>query len=77
MTTMLRPILPLLMLIPLIAIAGTAHAATSADISVRTKPALSRPHAAAPKVRTERPTLPRIFAFADRECVRSGNRMVC
>jgi hypothetical protein len=76
--TILRPLLPLLLLIPLIVVAGAVHAAAPlANASPPAAVAAPQRSSAAPIKPTLDSRLARIFTVSAQSCVRTGNRMIC
>ena len=72
---MLRPLLPLLMLIPVIALASAGHSAVpiASGVPIQRVP-LAPP---ADTLRKQQAAVARIFTAAVQPCVRTGSRMVC
>ena len=71
---MLRPLLPLLMLIPVIALASAGHSAAPIAPGVLLKPT---PIAFPADTLRKQQAAVRILTAAVQPCVRTGNRMVC
>ncbi|MDO6413919.1 hypothetical protein Q4F19_05955 [Sphingomonas sp. BIUV-7] len=80
MNSILRPLLPLLLLVPLMA-AGSARAAVPApSIAALVAQPLRLPppvRSSGEIVRAERASVARLFTVSALSCVRTGNRMVC
>jgi hypothetical protein len=72
--TILRPLLPLLMLIPVIAITGTGRAAVPVPNATPPMAIRARQQPIKPAIDDR---LARIFTVSAQSCVRTGNRMVC
>jgi hypothetical protein len=78
MTMILRPLLPLLMLIPVIALASASYSAVPIQAGAVVRTEMTRaPLTAADTLRRQQADVPRIFTVSVQRCVRTGNRMVC
>jgi len=76
---MLRPLLPLLLLIPVIALASASRSAVPGQPSTAVRSEMVRAPLAASADAPRKPqaAVARIFMASVQPCVRTGNRMVC